>query len=297
MFYNFIEMNNQTSKPSDIPVVTRIKSKMAEMTPQQLKIAEYLLKSPEAPIRKSISQLAQEIGVKSEASIVRFYRMLGLSGYHDFKVTLAQETAGRAFYHTYEDVSVDDSVETVIYKIFHGASLTLQANLNKSSTDQYTKARDLILSARRIIFLGYATSASIASYAFFRFTDLGFNCHFSSDSHVNATLLAQLQQGDIIFAISHSGETKDITLPLEKLQGSVPIIAITGYEQSTLGRLAHVGLVTVSDETNYRTDAMTSRIVQMTIIDSLFSVVILTMGDPALEHLKKTRQALFQYKT
>ena len=61
--------------------------------------------------------------------------------------------------------------------------------------------------------------------------------------------------------------------------------------------MAHVGLVTLSDETNYRTDAMTSRIVQMTIIDSLFSVVILTMGDPALEHLKKTRQALFQYKT
>jgi DNA-binding MurR/RpiR family transcriptional regulator len=270
---------------------------MAEMTPQQLKIAEYLLKSPEAPIRKSISQLAQEIGVKSEASIVRFYRMLGLSGYHDFKVTLAQETAGRAFYHTYEDVSVDDSVETVIYKIFHGAALTLQANLNKSSTERYTKARDLILSARRIVFLGYATSASIASYAFFRFTDLGFNCHFSSDSHVNATLLAQLQPGDIIFAISHSGETKDITLPLEKLQGGVPIIAITGYEQSTLGRLAHVGLVTLSEETNYRTDAMTSRIVQLTIVDSLFGVVILAMGDRALEHLKKTRQALFQYKT
>jgi DNA-binding MurR/RpiR family transcriptional regulator len=114
---------------------------------------------------------------------------------------------------------------------------------------------------------------------------------------VNATLLAQLQPGDIIFAISHSGETKDITLPLEKLHGSVPIIAITGYEQSTLGRLAHIKLVTLSDETNYRTDAMTSRIVQLTIVDSLFSVLILAMGDRALEHLKKTRQALFQYKT
>jgi RpiR family carbohydrate utilization transcriptional regulator len=290
-------MNDQSSKQPDIPIVLRIKSKLGDMTPQQRKIADFLLKSPEAPIRKSITQLALEIGVKSEASIVRFYRMLGLSGYHDFKVTLAQETAGRAFYHSYEDVTVDDSVETVIYKIFHGAALTLQANMKTGYTERYTKARDLLLSAKRIVFLGYATSASIASYAFFRFTDLGFNCHFSTDSHVNATLLAQLHPGDIVLAISHSGETRDITLPLEKLHGGVPIIAITGYEQSTLCRLAQISLVTLSDETNYRTDAMTSRIVQMTIVDSLFGVVILAMGESALEHLKKTRQALFQYKT
>ncbi len=290
-------MSNGALRIRDIPIVLRMKSKLSEMTPQQRKIADFLLKSPDAPVRKSITSLAQEIGVKSEASIVRFYRMLGFSGYHDFKVTLAQETAGRAFYHSYEDLTFDDAVETVIYKIFHGATLSLQANMSALSTERYTRARDILLAARRIIFLGYATSASIASYAYFRFTDLGFDCHFSTDSHVNATVIAQSRPGDVVFAISHSGETRDIITPLQKLTTEVPVIAITGYEQSTLCRRAQVSLITLSDETTYRTDAMTSRIVQMTIVDSLFGVLILAMGDSALDHLKKTRQALVAYKT
>lgn len=289
-------MSDAQIRTPEIPVLARVRSRLADMPPKQRRIAEYILGFPEAPVRKSITRLAQEIGVKSEASIVRFYRTLGFTGYHDFKVTLAQEIAGRAFYHSYEDVSVDDSVETVVYKIFHGAALTLQENLKSFAKEGFARARDLILAARRIIFLGYATSGSIASYAYFRFTDLGLDCHFSSDSHVNAALLAEVPAGDVIFAVSHSGETKDITIPLSKLAREIPIIAITGYEQSTLARLAHVSLMTVSDETNYRTDAMTSRIVQMTIVDSLFSVLIQAMGDRAMDRLRKSRQAFSAYK-
>ena len=67
----------------------------------------------------SISELAEATGNKSESSIVRFYRVLGFSGYHDFKVALATEIAGKSFYHTYTELDSDDSVDDIKKKIYN----------------------------------------------------------------------------------------------------------------------------------------------------------------------------------
>lgn len=269
---------------------------MGEMTPAQKTIAAFLLEHPEAPVRRSITSLAAEIGLKGGASIVRFYRMLGFSGYHDFKVTLAQETAGRAFYGAHEEISVDDPVDMVVQKIYRSAMFALEDNLATARTEQFVQARDLLLNARRILFMGYASSGAVAAYGCFRFADLGFSSHFNTDSHVNATVLAHLSEGDLVFCVSHSGETKDIVMPLRQLCNSTPVIAVTGYADSSLAKLARVAFITQTNETTYRTDAMMSRIVQMTIIDALFTVVSLAMGDAAFSELKRTRQALSAYK-
>jgi len=277
-----------------------ITEKYSGMTASQKKIADYIRKNPEAPIRSSIVELASKIGVKSESSIVRFYRLLGFSGYHDFKVTIAQQIAGQAFYHSYEDIGSEDSPGLIKRKIFHGAILTLQANMEISNDNLFMKARDLILSSKRIIFLGYATSGVIAEYAFFRFVDMGFSCCYSADSHMNMAICAKLNEGDLLFCVSHSGETKDVISPIEfnrKNNINVPVIAVTGFENSRLGQLATVNIVTTSEETSYHTDAMNSRIVQMSIIDTLFTLVALYKGKDATDRLNMTRKALLVYKT
>lgn len=43
----------------------------------------------------SISSLTSASGARSEASVVKFYKALGFSGYHEFKVTLATEIANQ----------------------------------------------------------------------------------------------------------------------------------------------------------------------------------------------------------
>ncbi len=289
-------MNSQSVQPSQ-PTLQKIKDEYGSMTSSQKKIGAYILKDPSSVIKCSITELSNKTGVKSEASIVRFYRLLGFAGYKEFKIRMAQELAGRTFYHSYEDINVDDQPAVVKNKIFNGAISTLIANSQMDNIDVYEAARDLINRSDRIIFLGYAASAALCYYAYFRFLQLGLNCHFFTDSHINAALLANPNPKDLIFCISHSGETRDLIDLIEEMpQNDVSIILITSKENSTLAKLANIVLVTKADETSIATDAMNSRVAQICTIDSLFSIVSLGRGEDALSRLMTIRKTFLNYK-
>lgn len=279
------------------PTFSKIRAELPNMTRTQRKIADFILKNPSILIKNSITDICEKSGVKSPASIVRFYKLLDFSGYKEFKITIAQELARKTFYHSYEDINIDDSPDEIKNKIFSGAISTLVTNSRFDNMEEYKKARDLILKSNRIIFLGYAASAAICYYAYFRFTELGFNCHFFSDSHINATVLARPNPDDLVFCISYSGETKDIIAPLENIaHKDISTIALTSNSDSSLSDLADVVLLTQSDEENIVTDALSSRVTQMCIVDALFSIVSLEMGEEALSRLITTRRTFMDYK-
>jgi len=278
------------------PVLSLVRSKVSEMTPTQQRIATLVLSRPKDVIKMSISELTTATGLKSESSIVRFYRTLGFSGYHDFKVTLATEIGGSSFYHTYEDVLPGDDMRAVKEKIFKGAIRTLHDNLGLIPSDTLEKAVDLIEAADRLIFLGYASSGALAMEAFFKFSRLKPNCHFFMDSHINAAFLATPMAGDLIFCISHSGETKDVVIPAEQAKPTAKILALTGSAGSPLARIADVCITTFSEELNYRTEVMVSRLVQLCAIEVLFTAYCLRKGPQTLEQLKKARQAISYLK-
>lgn len=300
-YYLITEMDVTFMVPTNVQTgqttLLKIKQIYSEMTPGQQKIADYILKKPSSVVKGSITELAVCAGVKSEASVVRFYRFLGFSSYKDFKIQMAQELAGKTFYHSYEDINIDDSSSVIKEKIFSGAIATLSTTAQNQSETDYEAACQLIQKANRIIFLGYAASAAMCYYAYFRFIELGFNCHFSSDSHINATVLTQPNPNDLIFCISHSGESRDLIAPLERIaHKDVSTILITGTENSTLTKLADVVLRTKAEERNIMTDAMNSRIAQLCTIDALFSMVSLEQGENALSRLMLTRRTFWDYK-
>jgi DNA-binding MurR/RpiR family transcriptional regulator len=290
-----------TEEPIDngrnpIPVITLIRSKTGVMTKSQKRLADYVLSHPVDVTRMSISQLAAETGLKSESSVVRFYRTLGFSGYHDFKVTLAKEIGGSSFYHTYEDITINDNITAVKEKLFRGAIQTLHENMSLISSASLEKAVELLDSAERLFFLGYASSGAIAMEAFFKFSRLKAHCYFFSDSHINAALLSEPLQGDVIFCISHSGETKDVIIPAGHAKPTAKIIALTGSATSPLARIADVCITTFSEEVNYRTEVMITRLVQLAVIEVLFTACSLKQGPQTFERLSKGRQALSYLK-
>lgn len=277
-------------------VLIAIKKALKDMTPTQQQIGQYILEKPSNMIKMSISQLAFETGTKSESSIVRFYRTLGFGGYHDFKVTLATEIAGKSFYHSYEDITINDDLETIKQKVFQGSMKILHENLSALDNELLDQAARLLEKARRIVFIGYAVSGAMALNAYFKFSKLGLNCHYSPDPHINAVLLAEPHPGDVIFCISYSGESKDVVVPLQSIKPVAKVIALTGFADSPLGKKADVCLSTVSEELNYRTDAMVTRIVQFAIIETLFTTVSIRMGSHAFNRLSKTRHSISYLK-
>jgi DNA-binding MurR/RpiR family transcriptional regulator len=285
-------------KKSVIPLLRLIESKIEDLPPIQKRIGRYLLENSHAAVRMSISNLAEKTGAKSEASVVKFYRYFGFSGYHDFKVTLATEIAGRVINQVDEDsdISLDDDIGTVKKKIFSSGLRVLQKTMETLDTDLVGRAVDHFLGAKRIIVLGYGTSVVVAYDAFIKFSRLGLDCLYTQDSHVNALILSEPREGDVLFCISSSGESKDVVIPADASKPRAAVIAITGSKDSPLGKIADLCLSVDSRETNYRTDAMVSRIAEIALVDTIFTGLVVRMGQPALDRLAKSRQGLSYLK-
>jgi DNA-binding MurR/RpiR family transcriptional regulator len=283
--------------PEDqIPVLPTIRSKFNEMTSNHQQIARYILDQPARVLKMSISELTHATDAKSESMIVRFYKNLGFSGYNDFKVNLATEIAGKSFYYTYDDITGNDDVDAVKEKMFQGTMRILHENMTALHRDILQQAVETLEGAKRIIFLGYGTAGLVAFDGFFKFSELGFTCHYSPDPHVNAILLTEPREGDVIFCISYSGENRDILIQVTRAKPIVKVIGLTGSLDSPLGEICDVCITTVSEEKNYRTDVMITRLIQLSVIDTLFIAVGLRKGSDVMDRLTKTRHALSYLK-
>lgn len=73
-------------------ITLRIKTLYNDMGPGEKKIADWIFENQDKIISLSISELAELCG-SGEATIVRFARRLGLSGYQELKISIARETA------------------------------------------------------------------------------------------------------------------------------------------------------------------------------------------------------------
>lgn len=262
----------------------------------QREIGKVIMDNPSRIVKMSITKLAQEAGAKSEASIVRFYRRLGFDSFFDFKISLAAETAGKVFHHIHEDIKIDDDVETIKNKIFAGSIKILETNMYSIESETLERAIELIEKSRRIIIIGFGASAAIAMYVHFEFSLLGFNCHFSPDSHLSSILTAGLDKNDLIFAVSYSGESKDVVVQAGRAKPLAKVIAITGFYDSSLAKVSDVYITTTGEEMNFRTDAMVARIVQLAVIDTLFTSLVIRRGKEGLEGLLRARHSLSYLK-
>ena len=282
---NKFSMNKTSNKgrpQQSIPVFYTIRNQLEKMPKIQRKIAEFVFEHPEQVVNMSVRQLAQAAHVKSDSAIVRFYQSLGFSGYYDFRLSLATEIAGKSYHRMYEDITVDDDMKTVKQKLFQATMRMMDENISAIHEDLLEAAVTLIEHSQRLIFLGFGTAGTVAYDGYFKFSELGFNCHYSSDPHFNAVKLAEPREGDVIFAISYTGETRDVLIPAERARPPAKIIALTGFADSPVGAIADICITTVAEKKNYSTDVMISRLVQMSVINTIYLVTGLRQQGPQI---------------
>ena len=63
-------------------------------------------------------------------------------------------------------------------------------------------------------------------------------------------------------------------------------------DRPRLAELADVILLSSSEETGYRSESLSSRIAQLAIVDSLFTIVMFASQDQAKEPLRRIRNAI-----
>jgi RpiR family transcriptional regulator, carbohydrate utilization regulator len=273
----------------------RIRSIHHDLSEKERSVATFLLSDPKEFVSLSISALATRCGV-SETVIIRLYRKLGYDGFHQFKIDIAQSLTGAAP-ESLGDLKVGDDMEMVKRKVFAITRQALEDSLSSVDSDQLAAARDALLRARRVVVVAFGGSAPVGLDFVHKLLKLGIIAVMESDAHKQVMAAALLGPGDVLMAISHSGNSRDIVeaLELARSKGATTLL-LTGFPRSPATRAADISLYSICRETAYQTDAMTSRIVQLAVLDTLMVAMIFADKERASATVHETSVAAARKK-
>lgn len=288
----------QEAVPSATPTVEapngilrRIQVVSVSLGPAGHRIAEYVAQHARDVIHLSISDVAERTGT-SEGSVVGFCKSVGATGFQQLKILLAQEIV-QPVHLIHEDLHADDGVETVMRKIFHSNVQTLHDTCATLDVKAIERAVSLLKKAERIEIYGIGSAAPIAEDAQYRMLRIGLNVKAVVDSHVQAISASLAGPTVATLTISHSGSTHE-TIAATRLakESGASTICITNIGKSPLHAFADVVLFTIGREVRFRTEAMTSRLAQLAIIDVLIACLALTDYDKSVDTLRRTSDVL-----
>jgi DNA-binding MurR/RpiR family transcriptional regulator len=154
-------------------------------------------------------------------------------------------------------------------------------------------AVQLMRSAKRIEIYGIGSSAPIAEDAHYRMLRIGLDAKAVTDSHVQAISASRTTPDVAVLTISHTGSTREtvVATQLAKEAGAKTVV-LTNFGRSPIQAFADVTLFTMARETLFRTEAMTSRIAQLCVIDTLIAALALADYERSTETLRETFDVL-----
>lgn len=225
---------------------------------------------------KPISQIAKESNI-GESTITRFARKMGFSSLQDFKVTLVQEISSNSYKRNIinSNIENDESAIDTARKLLNSNINILANTVEIINSEDVQKCSKLIINARRIYFIGIGYSGIIAQDSNYKFMRIGLNCTSFDSSHTMKMMASIMEEGDLIVAISHSGETEEIikTVKLAK-SNKVNIISITENKESNLKDISDVNLGYISGEIVLETESISFKLAQIFMIDLIYTQVI-----------------------
>ncbi len=271
--------------------ILHLKSVYPTLRPAERRLADEILHNPDRVVHLSITDLACEASV-SDATIVKFCKRLGYKGFQEFKILLAQN-ATAIQPPVYGQVELDDEVGAIKEKIFQANITALQDTVQVLSNQALQAAVKMITQAGEINFYGMGASGIVALDAEQKFSRIGLRANAFADGHMQLTRASLLMPGDVAIGISYSGTTREIVKALQTAASAgASTIAITNYSTSAIVEVADLVLLTASHENILRSGAISSRIVQLSVIDALFIAVSLVDFEQSKRSIERTKHAV-----
>ena len=253
-------------------VLVTIHSLYSSLPKAERNVADYIQLDPERAPHSSVHEFARAGGV-SVASVSRFVRKLGFAGFKEFKLALARETT-RVVQSLFKEITPDDTDEEIARKVFLGDIKSLEDTLKMLSFSDLTTAAKAICACNRLVFLGIGGSGCVAHDAALRFSYLD----FQAEAYVEASQILlqalRMKSGDVVVGISHSGRSA-ITVEgarIAREKGALTI-GISNYMRSPLTEASSVFFCTSFPENRVKVAAISSRVAQLCILDTLYLLV------------------------
>jgi glucokinase len=246
-------------------LMERVQHLHPELSPAEQRVAQLVIEHPRKMLSEPIAEIAKLADV-SQPTVIRFCRSLGFSGLADFKLKFAGSLTGTIPVR-HSQVRMTDSTHDLSAKVIDNtvsAILRFRDQLDVNSID---RAIDILRKAKRVEFYAMGNSRVVAldgQHKFFRFR---IPTSSYGDSHLFALAAELLGPGDVVVAISTTGQLPELLDAVDVARAAgADVIAITS-SKSALARKASVCLAVDHSEDSTTFLSMISRILQLLLID------------------------------
>jgi RpiR family transcriptional regulator, carbohydrate utilization regulator len=283
------------------PLLPHLRAQLPALGASDRKVADVVLAQPGAVVFWSVAELADAAGT-AKSSVVRFCQGLGLRGFHDLKLVLAQETvlphrdgaggspppvASTAGQGRAEDAG--DVLGTVVWR---GVEMLRDAaaTVDRGAFERTVAA---LAGAATVLIVGSGASAPLAQDAAQRLRSVGVRAAAPSDAPGQHVAAALLERGDACLAISHSGATRGTRAAATAAADAGAVtIAVTSFTRSPLTEVVDHVLLAGARPASPRVAGLTSRLAHVAVLDALLVAVAMRDVPRAEAALARTAAAL-----
>ncbi|BCB78469.1 MurR/RpiR family transcriptional regulator [Phytohabitans flavus] len=281
-------------------VLLAVRAKLPEFTGALRRVADQVLTDPAGAARATIVELAERSGT-SPATVTRFCRALGFEGYAELRLGIAAETGrARAAGWTVDigrEIEPGDPLEKVLEQIMAADTRAMHDTAALLDLAEVARAADAIAGAARVNIFGASGSALVGEEMQFSLHRIGVAAWAWTDVHNGLASAALLRAGDVALGISHSGQTREtIEMLAEAGSHGATTVALTSFPRSPLAEIADVVLLTATQATTFRPDALSARHPQLVVLDLLYIAVAQRTHDRAHAAFQRTAQAVDGHK-
>jgi DNA-binding MurR/RpiR family transcriptional regulator len=271
-------------------VANRIRSKLPEMSGAMAKIAAYLLEHPQAPLQLSIGELAKKAGA-SAATVTRFCRMIGYSGYVPFRVSIATDVGRSTAADSWKtdigrEFGPDDQAADVLSTLINAHTRSLRETAEALDLSVMKNLSKSITNSRNVDIYGVGGSGMLADEMQARLYRIGINTHSWSEVHAGLTSAAIQDERCVAIGISNTGRTEEtIQMLREAGRAGALTVAISNNPTSPMAEAADIRIMTSVYERFLQPDDLSAKHAQLLVLDLLYLLI-------AQENFKRSTENL-----
>jgi RpiR family carbohydrate utilization transcriptional regulator len=275
-------------------VLERLAGLRDRLAPAERRVADRTLDHPDDVTRMPLKTLAAAAKV-SEPTVLRVVRALGLSGYPEFKLRVAQSLV-RGLPYLHREIAPGDALDVVATKVLDSTVFAINELRATLDGGAIRRAVEIIAKAKRLDCYGIGPANGLAFDAQQKFMRYGIPAIAYLDGHLQTMSAAALGSGAVALCFSHTGAVKDIVRTAEVAAAAgAQVIAVT-RQDSPLARHAHIVVHVAAQENTELTAPMVSRIAHNLVIDILVTGVGLALGEPINEKLRRVKDSLAEQR-
>lgn len=264
-----------------------IEQKYQSLSKGHKAIADFILRSYDKAAYMTAAKLGEEVGV-SESTVVRFTTELGFEGYPQFQKALQEDlktklTSVQRLDYTEKFAGDAEAVKAVMTQDI----TNLKETLESIDDEEFGRAVDAILKARKIYIMGIRASQALSEFMHFYMTVLFDDVVLVRSTCTNELFeqIMPIGEGDVMIGISfprYSARTIN-SMGYAKKKGAT-IIAITDKDDTAMTEYADIKLFAKSSMASF-VDSLTAPL-------SLINALLVSLGMHRKEHIQSSLESL-----